>query len=179
MATLAIKIPRWDIEEETGYKPFTTFWQDFSIADTYGLQAIQDTFKRAFDAWKDNYKYLTELVLVLNHKIFHHYVEKGTEEENEKASLYNELVNTDPQTSQEWLNDHIRASLDYFFCDAEFQHQSELSSHFHDHGFSGTYDFPTLVINDMGDTSDDDMLEFKYEYINHKYYVTFLNRLKG
>lgn len=39
MATLAIKIPKWDIEEETGYKPFTTFWQDFSIADTYGLQA--------------------------------------------------------------------------------------------------------------------------------------------
>lgn len=31
----------------------------------------------------------------------------------------------------------------------------------------------------MGDTSDDDMLEFKYEYINHMYYVTFLNRLKG
>lgn len=91
MATLAIKIPKWDIEEETGYKPFTTFWQDFSIADTYGLQAIQDTFNRAFDAWKDNYKYLTELVLVLNHKIFHHYVEKGTEEENEKSSLYNEL----------------------------------------------------------------------------------------
>lgn len=96
-----------------------------------------------------------------------------------KAKLFYELVNTDPQTSQEWLNDHIRASLDYFFCDAEFQHQSSLNGHFHDHGFSGTYDFPTLVINDMGDTSDDDMLEFKYEYINHKYYVTFLNRLKG
>lgn len=56
MALLAIKIPKWDIEEETGYKPFTTFWQDFSIADTYGLQAIQNTFNRAFDAWKDNYK---------------------------------------------------------------------------------------------------------------------------
>lgn len=96
-----------------------------------------------------------------------------------KAKLFYELVNTDPQTSQEWLNDHIRASLDYFFCDAEFQHQSSLNGHFHDHGFSGTHDFPTLVINDMGDTSDDDMLEFKYEYINHKYYVTFLNRLKG
>lgn len=54
MALLAIKIPKWDIEEETGYKPFTTFWQDFSIADRYGLQAIQDTFNRAFDAWKDN-----------------------------------------------------------------------------------------------------------------------------
>lgn len=96
-----------------------------------------------------------------------------------KAKLFYELVNTDPQTSQEWLNDHIRASLDYFFCDAEFQHQSSLNGHFYDHGFSEAYDFPTLVINDMGDTSDDDMLEFKYEYINHKYYVTFLNRLKG
>jgi hypothetical protein len=96
-----------------------------------------------------------------------------------KAKLFYELVNIDPQTSQEWLNDHIRESLDFFFCDADVQHQSVLNSHFYDNGFSGTYDFPTIVINDMGDTSDDDMLEFKYEYINHKYYVTFLNRLKG
>lgn len=96
-----------------------------------------------------------------------------------KARLFYELVNIDPQISQEWLNDHIRASLDYFFCDASTQSQDKLNGHFHDHGFSGTYDFPTLVINDMGDMSDDDMLEFKYQYINHKYYVSFLNRLKG
>ena len=96
-----------------------------------------------------------------------------------KAKLFYELVNIDPQTSQEWLNDHIRASLDNFFSDAEFQHQSMLDRHFHKNGFFNNYDFPTLVINDMGDKSDDDMLEFKYEYINHKYYVTFLNRLKG
>ena len=96
-----------------------------------------------------------------------------------KAKLFYELVNIDPQASQEWLNDHIRASLDYFFCDAHIQHQNELNSHFYDHGFSGTYDFPTLVINDMGDNSDDDMLEFKYQYINHKYHVSFLYRLKG
>lgn len=91
MESLATKTPHWGIEDETGYKPFTTFWQDFSIADTYGLQAIQDTFNRAFEEWKGNYKYLTELVLVLNHKIFHHYVKDGTEEQNETASLYNEL----------------------------------------------------------------------------------------
>lgn len=95
-----------------------------------------------------------------------------------KARLFYELVKIDPQISQERLND-ISASLDSFFCDADEQHQSELSSHFHDKGFFNNYDFPTLVINDIGDTSDDDMLEFKYEYINHKYYVTFLNRLKG
>ena len=33
-----------------------------------------------------------------------------------KARLFYELVDIDPQTSQEWLNDHIRASLDFFFC---------------------------------------------------------------
>lgn len=96
-----------------------------------------------------------------------------------KARLFYELVDIDPQASQEWLNDHIRASLDFFFCDADVQHQSVLNSHFYDNGFSGTYDFPTIVINDIGDMSDDDMLEFKYEYINHKYHVSFLNRLKG
>lgn len=91
MSTLTIKMAKWDIEEETGYKPFTTFWQDFSIADTFGLQAIQEIFNRAFDAWKGNYKYLTELVLVLNHKIFYYYVQKGTDEQNEIALLYNKL----------------------------------------------------------------------------------------
>lgn len=93
-----------------------------------------------------------------------------------KARLFYELVKTGPQIER--LN-NISASLDSFFCNADTQHQSELSSHFHDKGFFNNYDFPTLVINDIGDTSDDNMLEFKYEYIGHKYYVEFLNRLKG
>ena len=64
----------------------TTFKKDFTIADRFGLNAIKDTFRNAFD-WRDNYKYLTELVIVLNHKIWEHY-ENG----NEKyAELYNEL----------------------------------------------------------------------------------------
>lgn len=112
MAKLKMIIPRWNIEEETGYKPFTTFWKDFSIADTYGLQAIQDTFNRAFNEWKDNYKYLTELVLVLNHKICYHYAENGTDEENDKAYLYNKLWNE--------ANDYALENLqgeqaDYFY----------------------------------------------------------------
>ncbi len=31
---------------ENGYELQTTFWEDFSIADRFGLSAIQDTFKR-------------------------------------------------------------------------------------------------------------------------------------
>ena len=58
---------------ENGYELQTTFWSDFSIADRFGLSAIRDTFDRAFEEWKENYKYLTELVLVLNHKIWQYY----------------------------------------------------------------------------------------------------------
>lgn len=86
-----IDIPQWNIEEEMGYKPVTTFWQDFSIADQYGIYEIVDTFNRAFDEWKSDYKYLTELVLVLNHKIFQHYVSGGDKTQNRIASLYNVL----------------------------------------------------------------------------------------
>ena len=68
------------------YEFKTTFWSDFTIADAFGTKAIKDTFNRAFKHWKDNYEYLTELVLVLNWKIWQHY------EKNETyAKLYNEL----------------------------------------------------------------------------------------
>lgn len=68
-----IRIPRWRITELTGYEPKTTFWEDFSIADGFGLEAIQDTYNRAFRAWADDYIYITELVMVLNHKIWQHH----------------------------------------------------------------------------------------------------------
>ena len=37
---------------ENGYELQTTFWNDFSIADRFGLSAVQDTFNRAFKEWK-------------------------------------------------------------------------------------------------------------------------------
>lgn len=49
-----------------GYEMTTTFMSDFDIADIFGENAIKDTFKRAFDEWKENYVYLTELVISLN-----------------------------------------------------------------------------------------------------------------
>ena len=63
----------WNIEQLNGYKPKTTFWEDFSIADFYGIKAVEDTYKRAFNEWKTDTEYLTELVLVLNWKIWEHY----------------------------------------------------------------------------------------------------------
>ena len=69
-----------------GYKTITTFYQDFTIADAFGVSAIKDTYKRAFNEWKDNYKYLTELVMVLNWKIWEYY-----KTNDEYAELYDEL----------------------------------------------------------------------------------------
>lgn len=68
-----MKLSMWNIEDFNGYKPITTFWQDFSIADNFGIDAIEDTFNLAFNEWKSNYKYLTELALVLNWKSWEHF----------------------------------------------------------------------------------------------------------
>lgn len=65
----------------------TTFWSDFSIADRFGISAIKDTFNRAFKEWKNDTVYLTELVIVLNLKLWDFY-EKGN---MTVAKVYNDL----------------------------------------------------------------------------------------
>ena len=69
-----------------GYEMTTTFMMDFSIADKFGIGAIKDTYKRAFEEWKDSYVYLTELVIVLNLKIWEWY-----EKNEDVAKVYNSL----------------------------------------------------------------------------------------
>ena len=69
-----------------GYTMTTTFIDDFRIANAFGESAVRDTYKRAFKEWKDNYVYLTELVISLNLMIWELY------ETNESlARVYNEL----------------------------------------------------------------------------------------
>lgn len=70
---------------EFGYKPKTTFWGDFSVAEAIsGEKGIADTYHRAFDEWKEDKVYATELAMVLNHKIWQWY-----EKDIERARLYN------------------------------------------------------------------------------------------
>lgn len=42
--------------QENGYDLITTFWEDFSIADKYGIAGVKDTYKRAFSEWKDGWR---------------------------------------------------------------------------------------------------------------------------
>lgn len=86
---IEFKIPwsKWNVEELTGYKPITTFWDDFSAGEMFGIEGVWDTFSRAFREWKDNYKYLTEMVMVLNHKMHLHY----QSQQALKYAVYREL----------------------------------------------------------------------------------------
>ena len=74
----------------TGYKPQTTFWNDFMIAEKFGEDAVRDTYNRAMKAWKKNYIYLTELVMVLNWNIWY-WDGAGTKKAEVLTELYNEL----------------------------------------------------------------------------------------
>ena len=84
-----------------------TFWMDFTIADAFGVNAIKDTFNRAFKEWKDNYKMLTALVITLNHKIWQHYEAKN----DELALLYDGLWKQADQYACDTLKDE---ELEYF-----------------------------------------------------------------
>ena len=51
-----------------GYKMQTTFFQDFAIADKFGIKAIDETFNISFNNYKDNLIYITELAIVMSNK---------------------------------------------------------------------------------------------------------------
>lgn len=93
---------------ENGYETKTTFWQDFSIADKFGINAIKDTYKISFDSWKNNVEYLTELAMVLNWKLWEHW-ENGNEQ---VARVYEELWKKTDSYACENLKDK---DLDYYF----------------------------------------------------------------
>lgn len=97
----------WTIEEETGYKPITTFWDDFSIADAFGTKAVKDTYNKSFKNIKSNYKYLTEFVMVLNWKLWQHY----NAGHSEFATVYNDLW----QKADNYAYNHLKGEeLNYF-----------------------------------------------------------------
>lgn len=129
---------KWNIEAVTGYKPQTTFWSDFSIAEVFGkddpdkgVAAVQDTYDRAFEEWKSNVVYITELVLVLNHKIWFWWdvsqkskdpltqsrrPHSGTSFICDYADKLSHLYNSLWEKTDEWCLDNLKGEdADYYF----------------------------------------------------------------
>lgn len=50
------------------YEYKTTFWEEFSIAEPFGEEAVRDTYKRAKAEWGTDRIYGTEPSMVLNRK---------------------------------------------------------------------------------------------------------------
>ena len=86
MSSETIIKPNLECETQPEFD-YKGFMQDFRIADRFGKKAVEDTFKRAHDEWKDNVQYYASLVLTLNHWLWYHY-DHGDEE---RARLYDRL----------------------------------------------------------------------------------------
>jgi hypothetical protein len=103
------KLPKWEQAAENGYKPLTTLWQDFSIAERapqFGedpIRAIRETFKSAVLGGRDNYKFMTELALVLNHKLFAHYTAAERAKKHNKVRAYKHFDRLAREYNAAWL----------------------------------------------------------------------------
>ena len=97
----------WNIEELTGYKPQTTFYMDYSIAEHFGVNAVKETFERAFENWKNDIVYITELSMATNWKIWEHY-----EERPDLARVYNDLWTK----ADDYATTHLKGDdLSYYY----------------------------------------------------------------
>ena len=98
---------QWCVENLNGFVPRTTAFEDFSIAERFGKSAIVDTYERMFEDFKGNYKLMTELCLVLNHKIWFNF-----QDNEEIARIYNSLW----EKVDSWCCENLKGEeADYFF----------------------------------------------------------------
>ena len=96
----------WGIVE-FGYEPKTDYWDTFTLAEIVGTHLVEFEYEHIFYQAKKDYVKLTELVMVLNWKIWQHY-----EKNDELARLYNDLwMKTDAYACENLKNEE----LTYFF----------------------------------------------------------------
>ena len=92
---------------DMGYKTFTTFYADLTIAEAYGAEGVRDTYRRVVQEWRNNYKYYTEFVLSLNGKIWEHY-----KTNKPLAQVYDELW----READTWAAENLTGeALNYYY----------------------------------------------------------------
>lgn len=91
-----------------GTESKTTFWSDFTIADAFGIDAIKDTYKKAFNEWKTNVEYITELSIIMNLKCWWHYERNNYVYSKLYADLYYKVDG--------WCKRHLKGKdFEYYF----------------------------------------------------------------
>ena len=89
----------------------TTFWTDFTIAENCCADAIKETAQRCFNEWKTNIEYLTEFIMVLNHKSWY-----WNEKNDEYMELYSNLYHKYDNLAIKYIQKNMRKEdLNYYF----------------------------------------------------------------
>ena len=59
--------------ESVGKTRKTTFFSDLTIAECFGSEGVNDTYKRVMKDWGKDLTFMCEWVIALNQKIWQHY----------------------------------------------------------------------------------------------------------
>ena len=109
--------------KHTEYEPQTTFFDDFSVAEIYGTQAIKNTFNRA-QLWISSEVFSAELTLVLNLKcnLFYQLLQSGNKEffgAKKCAEFYETYYELFYKWHNKCLNEYSKkgneAKLEYYY----------------------------------------------------------------
>ena len=80
----------WDkmLATFTDYRSITDWWNRYSIADSRGSACVKTLYRDTFEQAKKDYKLLTELVMILNHRLWYWH---SLNPSNSMVSLYDML----------------------------------------------------------------------------------------
>jgi len=82
-------------ELQPDYNVVSTFAGDYAIADAFGADAIEDTYRRSIASFSDDIYMLTEMALVLNWGIWRYWElsqdRRSDGSEDELARMYDKL----------------------------------------------------------------------------------------
>ena len=70
-----------------GYETITGLYGDFTGMEQAGISALNDTINTAFNRWKNNYRYLAELAIVLDYNTLEH-----KDKNKELAEVYGTML---------------------------------------------------------------------------------------
>ena len=93
------------------YEYQTTFMYDFAAVDGEGEIAIKDLAEKLFQQYKDNIVYLTELIMVINHRSWQWF-----QVDDELCDIYTELYYEYDEKAINYLEKKgNQEELTYFF----------------------------------------------------------------
>lgn len=99
----------WQIEEITGYQPLTDVWEGLTARE-YNTDILMTHVAKLFHRYKDNglYQELTELVMVLNWKMWQMY-DRGNEELQDVYCAAFKYID-------DWCKDNLQGEqLEYYY----------------------------------------------------------------